>query len=195
MTPLSSLVEGQRFAERLQRFRGNPLLAYGVAFAAIALATVFRWAIGDYFLDRVPFIFYFPAIVVTTLLGGFWPGVLAIILSSLAAWAFFIHPTGAEWAETASLLTFALVALLIVGVVTALNWALDRLLIEIAQRREKDIAALRLAAIVESSVDAIVTKDLNSTITSWNRGAERLFGYSAEEVIGKGVFSSSRSWS
>lgn len=48
-------------------------------------------------------------------------------------------------------------------------------------------ATQRIASIVESSDDAIVSKDLNGVIMTWNRGAERIFGYTAEQVIGKSV--------
>ncbi|HEY0323919.1 MAG TPA: PAS domain S-box protein [Pyrinomonadaceae bacterium] len=58
---------------------------------------------------------------------------------------------------------------------------------DITERRKGEEAALWLAALVESSDDAILAKTLDGVITSWNQGAQRLYGYSAEEVIGQNV--------
>jgi PAS domain S-box-containing protein len=58
---------------------------------------------------------------------------------------------------------------------------------DISQRRRGDEAKARLAAIVESSDDAIVAKSLDGIITNWNAGAQRLFGYTAAEAIGQPV--------
>jgi PAS domain S-box-containing protein len=58
---------------------------------------------------------------------------------------------------------------------------------DITERKKSEAALLRLAAIIESSDDAILGKDLDGIITSWNKGAQKIFGYSPDEIVGTSI--------
>src|SRR6516162_7515531 len=127
---LSPFDSGQvhRWARHLHRLQHNPRIVYGAALGAILFATFIRWAMGGVVHDRIPFTTYYPAIVIATLLGGFWLGMFASVLSAIIAWWIFMPPIfefSLNEAQATSLITFVLVCFLLVGIVTALNSAID----------------------------------------------------------------------
>ena len=77
----------------------------------------------------------------------------------------------------------------IVPVANAAGWFTHWVAVErdITERKQAEEQAARLAAIVQSSDDAIVGKDLDGLVTSWNGGAEKMFGYRAEEMVGQPI--------
>ena len=75
---------------------------------------------------------------------------------------------------------------LAVTIARQLGFSIQRLRSD-EERRRTEYASRFLASIIETSDDGIVSKDLNGIVTSWNQGAERIFGYAAEEMIGKPI--------
>jgi PAS domain S-box-containing protein len=189
MLALSDTERVHRWANQLHQLQRNPWWVWGSLVGGVLIATLIRWAIGEIGPERNAFTTYYPAVVVATLLGGFWWGALASILSAAVAWWLFMPPAFGFVLEgqLVSLIAFILVCLLLVGTVTALNTAIDLLLVEINFRREAQLALGHFASVAETSEDAIITKDLNGIVTSWNKGAERIFGYEANEMIGKPI--------
>src|SRR5262245_46732 len=107
MPPLSGDLDAPGLVKRIQLVRKNRVAAVGIAIAAVAIATMVRWSIGKFVPGRIPFTIYFPAIVLASLLDGFWSGMLATALSVVGAWFLFVPPQfgfSFNWSDATSLL-------------------------------------------------------------------------------------------
>src|SRR6266550_3703744 len=70
---------------RMQERPRHPLAAYGVALAATAVSLLIRWPLWPVLGNAVPQMTFFPAVMIAAYFGGFWPGVVATVLSAIAA--------------------------------------------------------------------------------------------------------------
>ena len=160
---------------------------YALAIALVAGSVLLRLVLAPWLGLKVPYIHFFPAILLAGWYGGFGPGAAATLLSTLAAMYFFLPPDGfavADRADAVSLPLFAVVGLMIAW----LNHL--RRAAETSQRTsaaQSTARAERLDAVFNTTVDGIIVIDEKGTIEEVNRGAVRMFGYPESEVVGRNI--------
>ena len=163
-------------------YAGSLMLRYGFAAASIALATWVRLLLDPVIGFQFPFATLFLAVMLTAWYGGFGPALVAALLGSLSSLYYLLPPRGGfaikgfdQWVGM----------LLYLG--TGLGIAFLGGLMKAAQRRAEVSAQAERhqAMLIDQTYDAVLTWDWNGPITFWNRGAERLYGFSRARPWGR----------
>jgi len=147
--------------------------AYALAVLSVTIALLLTLVIAP-IRQQFKFLLFILAVFVSAA-GGFWPGVFATLLSVAVAVLFLFEPEHLFAIASPEILV-PLIAFCGVGVV--ITWVTHRL-----HRSEEEARAE--AAVIESSADSIIRASLDNTILSWNKAAERAYGYTAAEAIGQ----------
>ena len=157
---------------------------YGVAILAIAVAAALRLALASILEGSASYLFYMPAVLIASALGGWGPGLLATILGLLLGLFFVADFRVLQGADIVNAFVFALV-----GVGT--SWRGDMLRRSRLAATASAAAAFAREAQVKSILatipDAMIVIDERGDIQSFSATAERLFGYGAAEVLRRNV--------
>lgn len=169
-----------RWVELREREGSRRMTEASAALFFLASAFVFRWVMDPLWRDRLPYMTFFLAFFVITRFAGAATCIVACCAGFLLADLFFIAPRHSFFIASRMdrLSTFYYFALCFV-----LAWFSLRARQAARRERQARAALARLAAIIESSDDAIVGNTLDGKIVSWNAGARRLYGYSEAEAL------------
>jgi two-component system, chemotaxis family, CheB/CheR fusion protein len=168
------------------------LARYVIAVGSVVLAWLLREALTPIWgPNSLPFIFFFPAIVITAWYGRLRLALLSIGLSAVIANYFFIEPLHTfgigNAGEAVGIFFFVLCSIAIAYGIESMHRANARARRTVEERKQADQVSAHLAALVTSSSDAIISKDLDGIVTSWNEGANLVFGYTSDEMVGQSI--------
>jgi PAS domain S-box-containing protein len=159
---------------------------YVFAVSAVILASLLRALLAPILGEGVPFILFYPTVVVCAWFGGLWPGLLCTALSGFIAWYVFIPPaysfTVLEPTAPAQLIVFLLASTLISLLAESLHQAMRRAReSEAAERQQGEEFRVTL----DSIGDAVIATDAQGRVTFMNRVAESLTGWTQKEASGR----------
>jgi PAS domain S-box-containing protein len=160
--------------------RPTTLRAYVVAVLLVAGSLLVVWMFRAWFGGNVPYLQFFPAILIAAWYGGLGPGTLATVLSALAAMYFFLPPPGLAVGGVPDVMSLGF----FVATGLTISWLKHQLRAAAVLSASR---AERLDGIINTTVDGIIVIDAVGRIEAFNRGAERLFGYPQSEVLGRNV--------
>src|ERR1700730_599493 len=165
-----------------------PIQRYGLAVVSVAIALGIALTLHRYSLREVEFPLFLFALALTAWFAGDGPAILAVILSSLAFNYFFTVPLYSFYirsSELPSYFDFILFAILLTWF-SSVRRRVERQLLQSRDELEREVAErTQQANLLNLTHDTIFVRDINDIITYWNRGAQELYGWTAEEAIGK----------
>jgi PAS domain S-box-containing protein len=182
----------------LRGLRTSAPFRYGIAIGAALVASLIRIALNPFWGTNFPYIFYFPTTLFTALYGGAGPAWVGIAICTVITLVWVLPPVGilavSDHVHLFGLATYVVSDGIIAwigathrGSIAAIDWQ-RRILSEREESLTRaEAAARQLAAIVESSDDAIIAKTIDGIITAWNSAATRMFGHTEPQAIGQRI--------
>ncbi len=161
---------------------GSFIFRYSVAIISVALAIWARLLFDPVLGLQFPFATVFLAVLITAWYGGFRPALVALVLGAIGSRYFLIPPRG-SLGMTSFEQQMGLALYIFTGLgISLLAGSMHAARVEAESTAE---SVRRQAALIDQTYDAVLVWDWNGPITFWNRGAERLYGYSYQEVLGR----------